>query len=37
VQILPVGYMRGAYAEKKDAVIQEVDEAIDDMIRDAFK
>ena len=37
VQIPPVGYMRGAYAEKKDAVIREVDEAVDDMIRDAFK
>lgn len=37
VQIPPTAYMRGAYLEKKPDVIQEIDLALDEMIRDALR
>ena len=37
VQIPPQAYMRGAFIEKKDAVIKEIDETLDFFIRDALK
>lgn len=37
VQLHPAAYMRGAYWMTKNQVIKEIDDALDVMIRDAFK
>ena len=37
IQIPPTAYLRGAFLEKKPDVIQEIDLALDAMIRDALK